>query len=172
MPRAWLGRGVVQWCRAGKRGQFGRHPHGHSPDPRSGAGRDLRAGKTLFGSGSGWWIGRDADGAGKVDIGSETRYLRFDGVDLTWRSDHTALEADGTLGGQRVLFRRAGCAGARPGIDEGVLRLDLLGAVRGVRGVQRCGGRADPDPSSPDAAVTRGGASEREGQGILLLRYV
>ena len=32
----------------------------------------LRAGKTIFGAGSGWWIGRDADGAGKVDIGSES----------------------------------------------------------------------------------------------------
>ena len=30
----------------------------------------LRAGKTIFGAGTGWWIGRDADGAGKVDIGS------------------------------------------------------------------------------------------------------
>ena len=25
----------------------------------------LRAGKTIFGAGSGWWIGRDADGRGQ-----------------------------------------------------------------------------------------------------------
>ena len=47
----------------------------------------LRAGKTIFGAGSGWWIGRDADGAGKVDIGSESvsalRRGRLDLVELS-----------------------------------------------------------------------------------------
>ena len=97
----------------------------------------LRAGKTIFGAGSGWWIGRDADGAGKVDIGSESRYLRFDGVDLTWRQrSHRPGRGRHVDGGQRVFLRCPRCAGAGPGTDEAVLRLDLLGAIRGVRGVQ------------------------------------
>ena len=117
----------------------------------------LRAGKTLFGAGSGWWIGRDADGAGKVDIGSESRYLRFDGVDLTWRSDHTALEADGTLTAVNGYFSGV--------LDAPVLDLELMKlCFASISWAQFAvfeafsdeAGRADPDPSSPDATVTRG----------------
>ena len=117
----------------------------------------LRAGKTIFGAGSGWWIGRDADGAGKVDIGSESRYLRFDGVDLTWRSDHTALEADGTLTAVNGYFSGV--------LDAPVLDLELMKlCFASISWAQFAvfeafsdeGGRADPDPSSPDAEVLRG----------------
>ena len=117
----------------------------------------LRAGKTIFGAGSGWWIGRDADGAGKVDIGSESRYLRFDGVDLTWRSDHTALEADGTLTAVNGYFSGV--------LDAPVLDLELMKlCFASISWAQFAvfeafsdeGGRADPDPSSPEAQVTRG----------------
>ena len=117
----------------------------------------LRAGKTIFGSGWGWWIGRDADGAGKVDIGSESRYLRFDGVDLTWRSDHTALAADGTLTAVNGYFSGV--------LDAPVLDLELMKlCFSSISWAQFAvfeafsdeAGRADPDPSSPEAAVTRG----------------
>ena len=117
----------------------------------------LRAGKTIFGAGSGWWIGRDADGAGKVDIGSESRYLRFDGVDLTWRSDHTALEADGTLTAVNGYFSGV--------LDAPVLDLELMklcfasiswAQFAVFEAFSDASGRADPDPSSPEAAVTRG----------------
>ena len=117
----------------------------------------LRAGKTIFGAGSGWWIGRDADGAGKVDIGSESRYLRFDGVDLTWRSDHTALEADGTLTAVNGYFSGV--------LDAPVLDLELMklcfasiswAQFAVFEAFSDASGRADPDPSSPEAEVTRG----------------
>ena len=117
----------------------------------------LRAGKTIFGAGSGWWIGRDADGAGKVDIGSESRYLRFDGVDLTWRSDHTALEADGTLTAVNGYFSGV--------LDAPVLDLELMklcfasiswAQFAVFEAFSDASGRADPDPSSPEAQVTRG----------------
>ena len=117
----------------------------------------LRAGKTIFGSGSGWWIGRDADGAGKVDIGSASRYLRFDGVDLTWRSDHTALEADGTLTAVNGYFSGV--------LDAPVLDLELMklcfasiswAQFAVFEAFSDAAGRADPDPSSPEAEVTRG----------------
>ena len=110
----------------------------------------LRAGKTIFGAGSGWWIGRDADGAGKVDIGSESRYLRFDGVDLTWRSDHTALEADGTLTAVNGYFSGV--------LDAPVLDLELMKlCFASISWAQFAvfeafsdeSGRADPDPSRP-----------------------
>ena len=117
----------------------------------------LRAGKTIFGAGSGWWIGRDADGAGKVDIGSESRYLRFDGVDLTWRSDHTALDADGTLTAVNGYFSGV--------LDAPVLDLELMklcfasiswAQFAVFEAFSDASGRADPDPSSPDAEVLRG----------------
>ena len=117
----------------------------------------LRAGKTIFGAGSGWWIGRDVDGAGKVDIGSPTRYLRFDGENLTWASDHTALEADGTLTAVNGYFSGV--------LDAPVLDLELMKlCFASISWAQFAvfeafsdeSGRADPDPSSPEAKVTRG----------------
>ena len=117
----------------------------------------LRAGKTIFGAGSGWWIGRDADGSGKVDIGSESRYLRFDGVDLTWRSDHTSLGADGTLTAVNAYFSGV--------LDAPVLDLELMKlCFASISWAQFAvfeafsdeSGRADPDPSSPEAEVLRG----------------
>ena len=125
----------------------------------------LRAGKTIFGAGSGWWIGRDADGAGKVDIGSESRYLRFDGVDLTWRSDHTALEADGTLTAVNGYFSGV--------LDAPVLDLELMKlCFASISWAQFAvfeafsdeSGRADPDPSSPEARGHARPAVERWGQ--------
>ena len=125
----------------------------------------LRAGKTIFGAGSGWWIGRDADGAGKVDIGSESRYLRFDGVDLTWRSDHTALEADGTLTAVNGYFSGV--------LDAPVLDLELMKlCFASISWAQFAvfeafsdeSGRADPDPSSPEARGHAGPAVERWGR--------
>ena len=47
------------------------------------------------------------NGAGKGDIGSDRRHLRFDGVDFAWRSDRTALEADGTLAAVNGYFSGA-----------------------------------------------------------------
>ena len=125
----------------------------------------LRAGKTIFGAGSGWWIGRDADGAGKVDIGSESRYLRFDGVDLTWRSDHTALEADGTLTAVNGYFSGV--------LDAPVLDLELMklcfssiswAQFAVFEAFSDASGRADPDPSSPEADGHAWPAVERWGQ--------
>ena len=96
-------------------------------------------------------------GAGKVDIGSESRYLRFDGVDLTWRSDHTALEADGTLTAVNGYFSGV--------LDAPVLDLELMKlCFSSISWAQFAvfeafsdeSGRADPDPSAPEAEVTRG----------------
>ena len=111
----------------------------------------LRAGKTIFGAGSGWWIGRDADGAGKVDIGSESKYLRFDGVDFWW-SEHTSLDKDGTLTAVNGYFSGV--------LDAPVLDLELMKlCFSSISWAQFAvfeafsdeSGRADPDPSSPEA---------------------
>ena len=96
-------------------------------------------------------------GAGKVDIGSPTRYLRFDGANLTWASDHTSLGADGTLTAVNGYFSGV--------LDAPVLDLELMKlCFSSISWAQFAvfeafsdeGGRADPDPSSPDAEVLRG----------------
>ena len=117
----------------------------------------LRAGKTIFGAGSGWWIGRDADGAGKVDIGSESKFLRFDGVDFWWQSEHTSLDKDGTLTAVNGYFSGV--------LDAPVLDLELMKlCFSSISWAQFAvfeafsdeSGRADPDLSSRKAEVLRG----------------
>jgi hypothetical protein len=64
----------------------------------------LRAGKSAFGSGSGWLLGITDAGAGIADIGDESNYLRFDGEHFTWRTPLTQLEDDGTLTAVNAFF--------------------------------------------------------------------
>jgi len=64
----------------------------------------LRAGKSAFGSGSGWLLSITNSGAGIADIGDEDNYLRFDGEHFTWRTPLTQLEDDGTLTAVNAFF--------------------------------------------------------------------
>lgn len=68
------------------------------------AGEVIRAGKTGYGSGTGWWLGMGDDGVPRLDLGAAAHYLRWDGAELVVKGEVTA--DTGSIGGWTIGLKR------------------------------------------------------------------